>query len=83
MSKGTPRITVRLCEDVRAAIMEELGRRNVDSAGKEPWKLSDWIIGACLEKLNHLRRGRHETGRWDMETAKDGQARPVYSPEGD
>lgn len=80
-SKGTPRVTIRIPDAIRSAIEDELDRRNALSSVFEPWKMSDWILAAVLESLNHRRRGRKQSGTWTMETAKDGLQRPVFSPE--
>lgn len=57
MSKGTPRIAVRLPDDLTAEINRAVDNRNLWSA-REPWTFSDFVRIACREKLAKMKRCR-------------------------
>lgn len=56
-SKGTPRITVRIPDDVRQMIEEVIAHRNLHSREK-PWTLSDFAALAMIEKVRKMARSR-------------------------
>lgn len=43
---------------MRKAIEESLTRRNESPQSLIPWTLTDWVLAACVEKLNHGERSR-------------------------
>lgn len=71
MSKGSERVTVRVGEKLRAEIVracEELNSR-WDSEGK--WTLTEFMLQACVDKLNKIERGRRKKDRFKIAKADD------------
>jgi hypothetical protein len=62
MSKGTRRCTVRIGKELIDAIEAAVAKRNTSPGGVEMWTISDWILSACIDKLNHSERSR-KSGR--------------------
>lgn len=58
MSKGTPKVVVRLPAAVRANVEAAIANRNRAFPAERPATLSDWILDAIMAKLTHLERGR-------------------------
>lgn len=62
MSKGNPKIIIRVSPDTLAKIREAIDSNNV-RRGAEPYDLSGWIRQAIEERLAKLERGRKGSGR--------------------
>lgn len=61
-SKGTPRRTVRMAEDLVARIKNTVARRNQTTRGYL-WEFSDFVRVACEEKLAKMSRCRTRRAR--------------------
>jgi Arc/MetJ-type ribon-helix-helix transcriptional regulator len=59
MSKGNPRVTIRLTQALIDEINACINSRNYHSA-EEPWTFSDFVDKAIAEKLAHLKRSRRK-----------------------
>lgn len=57
MSRGTPRVAVRIPPSLRATVEVVIAHRNANSR-QEPWDLSDFIKIALQEKLAKMARCR-------------------------
>lgn len=55
MSKGNPRVTLRLDRPLLEQVEEAVGKAN-KTRKAEPYDVSSWIRACILEKLAHLRR---------------------------
>lgn len=57
MSRGSPRVTVRL----KPLLLEEI-RKAMESANynrqESPYTISDWIVACIIDRLKHLERAR-------------------------
>jgi type II secretory pathway predicted ATPase ExeA len=57
MNKGSKRVTVRLGDDL-IELIEDYLRERLERAGCEPQNMSDFIVTAIADKLNHVHRSR-------------------------
>lgn len=57
MSKGSPRVTVRIPRPILAKMEATIKRRNFYTS-QEPWDLSAFILLCVVEKLAHMERSR-------------------------
>jgi|SRR5271168_1558725 len=62
MSLGSPRVTLRIPENLLEQIKETIDRNNLRARG-EPWDTTSWIIDAIRDKLAHQDRGRKKHDR--------------------
>ena len=62
MSKGTPRVVIRLADQVVQEIELAIARRNLWSR-EVPWTLSDFLRVAIAEKLQKMARCRRPRRR--------------------
>ncbi len=58
MSQGSPRVTVRLSPDLLAAVDHVIGKYNACQTCREPLTMSDFVVKAVVEKLQHMERSR-------------------------
>lgn len=58
MSKGTNRITIRVPDDLREDIASAVERRNNTSNQTKHWTMTEYIIQAVVDKINHDSRSR-------------------------
>ncbi len=63
MNKGSTRLTVRLGDDLIAAIKETVDRRNDGGVSPEHWTVSSYVVKAIEDKLNHDRRSARKDER--------------------
>lgn len=59
-SKGSKVLQVRVPRDLLNAIKMQIAQRNVFTK-EEPWKVSDFIRAAMVEKLKKMERSRRKT----------------------
>jgi hypothetical protein len=64
MSRGSPRVCIRLQPDLLAAVQSAVSRANA-SRREEPYDLTSWITHAIQVKLDHLRRSQRRPPRPD------------------
>jgi hypothetical protein len=57
MSKGTPRVTLRVPEELRSALQEVIDRSELFRAAGA-WDTTSLILQAVKDKLNHMERSR-------------------------
>jgi hypothetical protein len=62
MSRGSPRVCIRLQPDLLAAVQSALSRAN-ESRREEAYDLTSWITHAIQQKLDHLRRSQRRPPR--------------------
>lgn len=67
MTKGNPKVIVRLSPEMRGEILEAIKRRNARTR-EEPWDLSAFIRTAIRDKLHHMQRSRCRRNRKTRKT---------------
>jgi len=60
MSRGSPKIVVRVSAELLQQLDLDLATRN-ENTRHELWERSDWVRAAIREKLDHRRRSRGRT----------------------
>lgn len=78
MSLGSKRITIRvgdeICDDIRRAV--EL--RNDPKTQTKHWTMTEYVIQAIVDKLNHDLRGRRRDERKRQAKIDDNQPREYW-----
>ncbi len=77
MSIGSKRVTIRMGDDLVDLIREAVKRRNDASNATQEWKLSDYVIEAVKDKLNHDRRSRNAGEKVQVVKIADNMPREV------
>jgi hypothetical protein len=81
MSAGSKRISMRLGKKLNELVMEEVDRRNKQTGGVTEWNVTDWMIAAIIDKINHSHRSRKTGRKVTMEIKDDGKRSiEVYGP---
>ena len=81
MSKGTPRITLRVHEALRGEIESAVAARNASKGNQKVWTVTEFIMQAVIDKLNHDRRGKRIDEFLSQEKPDDNMPRIIL--EGD
>jgi hypothetical protein len=63
MSKGTNRITIRVPDALRDDIADAVEKRKADPMMSKQWTMTEYIVQAIVDKLNHDRRSRKDDGK--------------------
>jgi len=58
MNNGSKRITIRIGDELLQLVREEVAKKTNSPATGGNWTVSEWILQAVVEKLNHARRSR-------------------------
>ncbi len=56
MSKGSQRITIRIPDELREDLDNAVDKRNDPKTQTKHWTLTEYIVQAIVEKLNHDNR---------------------------
>jgi len=78
MSKGNPRITVRLPLALRELVQSEIDRLNKGEPVGGEVTMSDFVVDAVCQKVNHIRRGRKIKAQVKHEKNDDGFPRQFW-----
>lgn len=71
MSKGSVTISVRCGREVHQAITEALGKRAKVGGGIEAWTMTQFVMQAIVDKLNHQERSRRSRIKWELRREAD------------
>lgn len=75
MGKGSKRITVRVGEEMYADIIESVTSRNKHKGNQKEWTISEYVVQAIIEKMNHDFRGRRQAIKRTAEKIDDNEPR--------
>jgi len=78
MSRGSHRITIRIGTEMRDDIDLAVTCRNSLSGNLKNWTVSEFVIQAIVDKLNHDRRGRRAADRRRQQKIDDNQPREYW-----
>lgn len=74
MSKGSPRITLRLPEPLYSRVLATIERNNLHVKG-EPWTMVSWIVDCCRDKIAHQDAARMQRERQKLQRRLQGRSR--------
>jgi len=77
MSKGSRRVTIRIGDELLDLVQEAITRHNESTNSAEPWTLSDLIVKAIGDKLNHGHRSARRERIVDVIKVADNEPRVV------
>lgn len=77
-SKGTPRYTFRIPQELMDAIDGCIKSRNKHKADDRPWDRTDWMIAAITEKLSKTLRDRRQSKHVKAYKTEENEPREVF-----
>jgi hypothetical protein len=82
MSKGSTRVTVRMGDEIIAAIQAQVHALNMRPGANRDWTISEYIIQSVVAKLRHTQRSKGQKGTYSSEKIDEWGPREWVGDEG-